>query len=161
MSKVYALSGVRAAYLCGPRHLMAELRSITPPWAVSLPAQVAAVAALNDGAYYRARYAETHCYREELAGGLTELGFQVVPGVANFLLCHLPAHAVPVSELVQRCRERQLFIRNVSNMGVNTQSVRIAVKDRATNQQMLQIIRDVLAPAPMTQQSITPSSAMV
>ena len=46
MSKVYALSGLRAAYLVAPRHLLEGLRAVTPPWAVSLPAQVAAVAAL-------------------------------------------------------------------------------------------------------------------
>ena len=39
MSKVYALSGLRAAYLCGPADIIAELRAITPPWAVSLPAR--------------------------------------------------------------------------------------------------------------------------
>src|SRR5205814_10473124 len=40
MSKVYALSGLRAAYLCGPAAEIRQLRAITPPWAVSLPAQV-------------------------------------------------------------------------------------------------------------------------
>src|SRR5207253_350152 len=89
MSKVYALSGVRAAYLCGPRHFMTELRAITPPWAVSLPAQVAAVNALHDPGYYQRRYAETHAQREFLAHELGGLGFDVTPGVANFLLCHL------------------------------------------------------------------------
>ena len=48
MSKVYALSGARCAYLCASPHLLETLRSITPPWAVSLPGQVAAVAALRD-----------------------------------------------------------------------------------------------------------------
>ena len=30
MSKVYALSGVRAAYLCGPAEMLEELRAMTP-----------------------------------------------------------------------------------------------------------------------------------
>jgi histidinol-phosphate/aromatic aminotransferase/cobyric acid decarboxylase-like protein len=50
MSKVYALSGMRAAYLCGPMDQLAELIPLTPPWAVSLVAQVAAVRALEDPA---------------------------------------------------------------------------------------------------------------
>ena len=37
MSKVYALSGARAAYLCAGAHQLEELRAITPPWVVSLP----------------------------------------------------------------------------------------------------------------------------
>ena len=144
MSKVYALSGVRAAYLCGPRHLMTELRAITPPWAVSLPAQVAAVNALREPAYYQRRCAETHAQRERLAQGLTRLGFDVVPGVANFLLCHFDNQPLSTTELVQRCREKKLFLRDVSNMGVNERAVRIAVKDEATNHRMLGIIAEVL-----------------
>ncbi|MBN2579475.1 MAG: aminotransferase class I/II-fold pyridoxal phosphate-dependent enzyme [Pirellulales bacterium] len=45
MSKAYALSGVRAAYLCAPKPIAQDLLSVTPPWAVSLPAQLAAVTA--------------------------------------------------------------------------------------------------------------------
>jgi histidinol-phosphate/aromatic aminotransferase/cobyric acid decarboxylase-like protein/GNAT superfamily N-acetyltransferase len=144
MSKVYALSGVRVAYLCGPRHLMAELRAITPPWAVSLPAQVAAVRALQDPSYYHQRYGQTHAHRENISRGLSELGFKVTPAVANFLLCQLPDGETSVSEFVRRCRDQKLFLRDVSNMGVNTRAVRIAVKDGPTNQRMLNIISGVL-----------------
>src|SRR6266850_1229630 len=90
MSKVYALSGARAAYLCAGPHQLEELRAITPPWVVSLPAQVAAVRALQDPEYYAARYRETGALREELADQLRSLSWEVVPGIANFLLCHLP-----------------------------------------------------------------------
>src|SRR5205085_1818420 len=65
MSKVYALSGVRSAYLCASPHLLERLRSITPPWSASLPAQVAAVAALQDESYYAARYRETDALRSQ------------------------------------------------------------------------------------------------
>src|SRR5207237_7922333 len=68
MSKVYALSGMRAAYLCACPELVAYLRRVTPPWTVSLPAQVAAVAALDEAPYYAARWAETRRLRQELAG---------------------------------------------------------------------------------------------
>ena len=59
MSKVYALSGVRAAYMVGPEAEIARLGRLIPPWAVSLPAQVAAVAALSSSDYYNAQYRRT------------------------------------------------------------------------------------------------------
>src|SRR6185369_14914809 len=90
MSKVYALSGARVAYLCSSPHQLEELKAITPPWVVSLPAQVAAVNALADPEYYAARYAETANLRVELATELSSLGLQVIPGIANFLLATLP-----------------------------------------------------------------------
>src|SRR5262249_33508080 len=88
MSKVYALSGARAAYLCGASGMMDDLRAINPPWAVGLLAQVAAVAAMQDPDYYAARYTETHRLRHELAEQISRfIGWEVLPGVANFLLC--------------------------------------------------------------------------
>ena len=38
MSKVYALSGLRAAYLCANPNNIRPLKRITPPWVISLPA---------------------------------------------------------------------------------------------------------------------------
>jgi histidinol-phosphate/aromatic aminotransferase/cobyric acid decarboxylase-like protein len=146
MSKVYALSGARVGYLCAGPHQLEELRAVTPPWAVGLLAQVAAVNALRDLDYYQARYAETHLRREELATGLEDLGWLVVPGVANFLMCHLPQLSVSVDSLIHECRQRGLFVRDASRMGsqLNNRSIRIAVKDRVTNLRMLQILQECL-----------------
>ncbi len=143
MSKVYALSGARAAYLCGAASVMEELRAINPPWAVSLLAQVAAVAALKDPEYYAARYAETHRLRDVLAERLSELtGWEVLPGVANFLLCHLPEDGPDAATVVKLCRARGLFLRDAGAMGraLGKHTLRIAVKDAETNERILRII---------------------
>ena len=78
MSKTYALSGARVAYLCAGPQQLESLRPLNPPWAVSLTAQVAAVNALGDADYYAAKHAETHLLRDELAGSLRSLGWQVI-----------------------------------------------------------------------------------
>lgn len=151
MSKVYALSGVRAAYLCGAAPILEALRAITPPWAVSLPAQVAAVTALQDPDYYAAKYAETHCLREELAEQLAErAGWEIIPGVANFLLCRLPADGPSAATVVKASRARGLFVRDAAVMGRNlgSHALRIAVKDRATNHKMLEILASDVASVP-------------
>jgi histidinol-phosphate/aromatic aminotransferase/cobyric acid decarboxylase-like protein len=138
MSKVYALSGMRCAYLCASPHLLERLRGITPPWAVGLPAQVAAVAALQDDPYYAARYRETHVLRQQLANGLAPM-MEVVPGTANFLLCHVESP----EEIVQRCRHEGLFIRG----GFGPRTIRIAVKDKETNERMVEILARACEPA--------------
>jgi len=140
MSKVYALSGVRAAYLCGPERMIADLRGITPPWSVSLPAQVAAVAALQDPEYYAARYAETHALRAQLAHELSQFhGWDILPGIANFILCHLPDAGPNAADLVAECRKHNLFIRDADAMGgkFGGRAIRLAVKAADTNQRML------------------------
>jgi len=144
MSKAYALSGVRAAYLCGPATLVAEASRWCPPWAVSLPGQIAACEALTSIDYYRARWRETAELRSELRAGLEAQDWDVVPGCANFLLCHLPEHAPDAATLVARLRTQGLFVRDVSGMGseLGPRAVRIAVKDRATNRRMLDLIAE-------------------
>ena len=143
MSKVYALSGARAAYLCAAPHQLEELRSVTPPWAVSLPAQVAAVKALQDPEYYAQRYRETHELRHELSEQLRSLGWEPVPGVANFILCDLPDDGPDAATVTVRCREKGLFLRDASGMGtgLGDRALRIAVKDREANRRMVEILR--------------------
>ena len=148
MSKVYALSGARAAYLCAPPAIAATLRAITPPWVVSLPAQVAGIHALAAADYYTARYAETHVLRAELATALRTIDAieEVTNGVANFLLCHLAPNAATAELLCARCRDHGLFLRELRSMSARDfpGTFRIAVKDRETNARMVAIIRVAL-----------------
>jgi len=146
MSKVYALSGARVAYLCAGPHQLEELHAITPPWVVSLPAQVAAVRALQSPDYYAVRYAETAALREVLAQDLRALGWEVFPGIANFLLCHLPESGPTAAEIVRRCREQDVFLRDAAVMGsqLGSHTLRIAVKDAAANQRMAETIQNAI-----------------
>lgn len=147
MSKVYALSGVRAAYLCAGRQQLEALRGLTPPWAVSLPAQVAAVMALQDPDYYAARYRETQALQAEFMDSLRPLNWELLPGVANFFLCHLPEDGPDAASLVAGCRARGLFLRDASTMSsaLGRHVLRVAVKDGPTNRRTLQILQEVVA----------------
>jgi histidinol-phosphate/aromatic aminotransferase/cobyric acid decarboxylase-like protein len=150
MSKAYALSGARAAYLCASPHQLEELRAFTPPWAVSLPAQLAAVRALEDPAYYSAKIAETHVLRAGLAEDLRKLGWEVIPGTANFLLAHLPESGATAAEVVRGAQAHDLFLRDAGPLGttLGERAIRVAVKDAATNQRMVQILSRCCHPGP-------------
>jgi histidinol-phosphate/aromatic aminotransferase/cobyric acid decarboxylase-like protein len=150
MSKVYALSGARVAYLCAGPHQLEEVRSITPPWVVSLPAQLAAIRALENPAYYTERYAETAILREHLAQALVALGIHVHPGVANFLLCELPAEGPDTATVVRACRCQGVFLRQVGNMGTQfgSHTVRIAVKDSTGNATIVAALAGALSRGP-------------
>jgi histidinol-phosphate/aromatic aminotransferase/cobyric acid decarboxylase-like protein len=146
LSKALALSGARVAYLCAGPHQLEALRAISPPWAVSLPAQVAAVKALQDGAYYATRYQETDQLRQQLRTELGKFRWEIIPSVTNFLLCHLPDDGPTAAALVAGCRGHGLFLRDASSMGTSLgdRAVRIAVKDAAINQRIVAILGKVL-----------------
>jgi histidinol-phosphate/aromatic aminotransferase/cobyric acid decarboxylase-like protein len=142
LSKGFALSGMRVAYLVGPPPLAAELRHATPPWCVGLPAQVAAVAALKSEAWYARRRARVHQWRASLrralASSLAGRGVRVEDSCANWLLCFLPA-PLRAAELVERCRREGVFLRDagatspVLGRGV----VRVAVRTPAENRRIV------------------------
>lgn len=143
LSKVYALSGLRAGYLCSPPHLLEELRALSPPWAVSLAAQIAAVYALESPDYYAMRYQETHELRDHLIKELLSLGIsEIIPGIANFVMFHLPTGCPNSSVVLESCRSHGVFLRDLSTVGVD--AIRVAVKDATTNERVLRSLAHAL-----------------
>lgn len=146
LSKIFALSGMRAGYLCGSPRLIGEVRRHTPPWEVSLPAQIAVVRALGEQDYYRARWEETANLRERLADSLMRLGLNVVEGTANFLLVHLTGVNTDAQQIIEACRSRGLYLRDLSSLDSNlgTTAFRIAVKSAEFNERMIAVLEESL-----------------
>ena len=145
MSKAYALSGLRAAYMVGPRPEIAKLAKLGPPWAVSLPAQVAAVAALSSGDYYNAQYRRTAELREQLAAELRDrCGIVAFPSVTNFLLCVLPAQTSDAADIVRRARTYEVFLRTGEeiHLSLGQRTIRIAVinKGPEMNRKIIEVL---------------------
>lgn len=150
MSKVYALSGMRVAYLCASPHQLVDLGLITPPWVVGLAAQVAAVRALEDATYYEEQYRQTHVMRAEMQGALRRIGIdEIVPGETNSLMFHLDNSQPSAAEVTGRAREEGVFLRNVSSMGsgLGERALRIAIKDRIGNERILRALQKGLCRA--------------
>ena len=152
LSKAYALSGARAAYLVGPEAEIAALRRRTPPWAVSLPAQVAAVHALAATDYYTKCWVQTHALRAGLAAQLRQAlsGCAVEESVANWLLLYLPASGPRATQLCAASAARGLFLRDLAptTTRFGTHAVRIAVKDAVTNQRIVAQLTEIYPHAP-------------
>jgi histidinol-phosphate/aromatic aminotransferase/cobyric acid decarboxylase-like protein len=149
MSKVYALSGMRVAYLCASPHQLLDLVSLTPPWVVGLAAQVAAVRALQDPAYYEKHYRSTHLLRGEMHDALRDIGIHdIVPGEANFLMFHLDETQPTGEQVIERARRAGVFVRDVESMGsdLGLRALRIAIKDPASNGRILQTLQQCVCP---------------
>ena len=146
MSKCYALSGLRVAYAVSQK--MADLRRFIPPWAVSLPGQLAAVAALRNPEYYNEQYDIIHQQRTVLSDKLGEQNFTVLPGVANFILTFLPEETQHTSStFIEACKEKGVFIRDAQNMGVTlgNNSVRFAIRSSHENERIVECVKEVLS----------------
>ena len=140
MSKVYALSGLRVGYLAGAPGTVRLLAKWIPPWAVSLPAQVAAVEALGDAPYYEEQYRETHLLRNEFICSLQmNPRIKVYPSITNFVLVETQSSA---QRIIECMRESNVYVRNCDSMGLRfaDRFIRIAVKRRPENARIAEVL---------------------
>ncbi|MEV1247465.1 histidinol-phosphate aminotransferase family protein [Nonomuraea sp. NPDC049750] len=148
LSKMYALSGLRAAYLAGPAELAAESRRWGPPWGLSLPAQIAAVHALRDPDYYAECWGRTRALRSGLAERLAGLGadLRVHESAANFALLTLPRSGPTAAGLVAACRRDGVFLRDLSPLSpaFEGRTVRITVRDPDANDRVVTTVATAL-----------------
>ena len=147
MSKVYALSGLRIGYLIAPVERTAELQRQTPPWAVDLPAQVAAIMALRDTEYYPKYWRETSQLRNQMVETLTGFGWEVSPSAANFVLADIRASGWETERLAGQLVARNIFVRAFpeGQEELRRYGLRLAVKDSATQARLLEAIAEVIS----------------
>lgn len=138
-TKNFALAGARVGYCLTENHaLMHKMSEGSQPWNVSLPAQAAGVAALQEWPWVlRAR----KIVREErtfLSQELPSLNISVCPSEANYLLLRAP---VGLDAALLR---RGIAIRNCENYpGLGPGWYRIAVRLHEENEALLEAMRRV------------------
>ena len=140
-TKLYAMAGVRLGYaLCSDAALLDKMRAADQPWAVSGLAQAAGLAALEETAYADSVRTLIADQRPRLAAGLRSLGLRVVDGQANYLLFRAPA------DFGAKLRRHGAVVRGCGNYpGLDETWYRTAVRTQKENEQLLKIMREVLA----------------
>ncbi len=89
-SKIYGLAGVRIGYGFAHEELIRNLLKVKLPFEPSTPAQAAGIAALSDKEFLHRSLEVNARGLRDLSKGLSELGIQVVPSEANFIMTVLP-----------------------------------------------------------------------
>lgn len=105
-SKIFGLAGARIGWLYGPDDVLDSVRRIALTFPVASPSVAAAVAALEDRAHTEFVHAANIEGRNWLSLQLTELGLEVVPSQANFVLVKFPDadHAASAADAALRAR---------------------------------------------------------
>lgn len=139
-TKLYAMPGLRLGYgICGEERLAEKIRDCMQAWNVSVPAQEAGIAALQEKEFVEKSVCfieqERDFLRESLEAGLAE---RVYAGEANYLLFEAP------KELYGALKEKGILIRDCKNYrGLQEGFYRIAVRSREENEQLLSVWRQL------------------
>lgn len=139
-TKSYGMAGLRLGYgLCGDSALLAAMSRTVQPWNVSLPAQAAGEAALDEGEFLEKTRELIREERGWLRARLEALGLWVCPSQANYLLLHSPR------PLFDPLLDRGILVRSCANYhGLGEGWYRVAVKRREENRALAEALAEVL-----------------
>ena len=147
VSKFYALSGMRIGYAVTSVRSAKQFQLETPPYIVSTPGQMAAIAAFESEDYYIDRVQETHHLRESFAARLNALpGLRVMPSNINCVLLDLKDTGWTAAEFWAEMQAQKLLCRDIGNQGLvdSSRYVRVAILNEENNEKMVTIISAVI-----------------
>jgi histidinol-phosphate aminotransferase len=141
-SKWAGLAGLRVGYGILPEWLAAQLWKIKQPYNVSVAAQEAAIASLEDAELLMERVALLVAERERLLPRLAELPFlRPLPSAANFILCRVEGR--PARELKLALEREGVLVRYYSS-ALLRDYIRVSVGTPEQSERLLTALRGVV-----------------
>ncbi len=140
LTKDFSIAGVRVGYLVADPALIRRLEAQRPPWTVSRLAQEAAIVAVSAQAesWLAQARAALASLREDLRGGLSRLGMNVLPSSVNFVVAHVARSATALRhELLLR---HHVVVRDCTSFGL-PQHIRLCVRAAPDQQKLLEAMR--------------------
>ncbi|MBU0485397.1 MAG: aminotransferase class I/II-fold pyridoxal phosphate-dependent enzyme [Proteobacteria bacterium] len=147
-SKIYGIPGLRLGFLAASRQNMARLGEQRKPWGVNRIAQIAGEFLCHqaDG-YVEDVISFLEKERPLFVEQLSSLpGVEVIPGVANFILCCLTGE-IRAPFVQEKMLAKGIMIRNCDNFsGLDDRYFRISMKSREINNRCVEVLREILTP---------------
>ncbi len=139
-SKAYGLAGLRVGYGLMHPQTAAVLHRVRQPFNVSLPAQAAACAALEDAEFLEDTLRTVHAGVDYLQAELASLGLECRPTQANFLMFRVPGDARAVYEALL---DRGVIVRPLGSYGYPDR-LRVSVGRAEENRRFVAALEEVL-----------------
>lgn len=143
MTKILGIPGVRLGYLCAQPQLLEELKQHQLTWELSCFAEAVALALPAHRAEMQADSIRNAKRRQMLISGLQELGIHVYPSQSA---CVLADFGRPVEAIAEALKAKKILVRSCMSFDDIDDGchLRLAVKDEASNQKLIESLREVL-----------------
>ncbi len=143
-TKLFGMPGLRVGCAVSDETTIAALRAVQEPWTVSIPAEHAAIAALQDWRHIKKTRRLVEKERDRLLAALRLLpGVEPFHSAANFIFFKFTS--TDASLIVEKLGLRGILVRDCSSFsGLDSRYVRIAVKKRRENDRLVRALRDLL-----------------
>ncbi|MGB3972592.1 MAG: histidinol-phosphate transaminase [Peptococcia bacterium] len=144
-SKSRSLAGLRVGFACGHKDLITALNRIKNSfnsYPLDRLAQVGAIAAIKDQAYFEETRQKVIKTRETVVPILRRLGFRVIDSLTNFVF--ISHNQVPAEELFQRLREKGILVRHYSLPRINNY-LRVTIGTETEMVQFCKALEEILS----------------
>lgn len=136
-SKIYALAGLRVGYGFFPEELASLVHRVRLPFNSTTVGQAAARASLGDAEQVRRSRESNAEGVSRLERALPEMGIQLTPTWANFVLARFKGSAVEAARTLER---RGIIIRPMTSFGLPAEFARISVGTRLENERLIEAL---------------------
>lgn len=143
LTKFFAMPGIRFGYgISKDSSLIEKIKSKQIPWNINCFAELAVKSVLQDEQYINKSLEwiseELPCFMKNLSE--IDIISEVYESKCNFVLCSL--RDVTGQQLYEYCLSKGIVIRRASNfLGLDDRFVRFAVKDRETNNKLINVLK--------------------
>lgn len=141
-SKLHGLAALRVGWAYAPEPIIDAIERIRAPFNVNIPAQLAAVASLDDDDFQRQSIELVRRWRPWLVQQLGGLGLDVTPSQANFILVGFPAGR-SAAEAEAFLARRGLIVRGLAGYGL-PDHLRLTIGREEHNRAMVEALADFL-----------------
>jgi histidinol-phosphate aminotransferase len=146
-SKIHGLAALRLGWLYGPAHIVDALNRIRGPFNVNAPAIAAGIAAIQDSAHVERSRAHNAHWLAWLTEEISNLGLDVTPSVANFVLIHFPTTGGRTARDADAFLTRRgLILRQVGAYKLPN-ALRMSVGSEEANRKVVQTLSEFLGGA--------------
>src|SRR5437588_5373215 len=143
-SKIYGLAALRLGWLYGPAHLVDVINRIRGPFNVNSAAMAAGVAAINDAAHVETARAHNEKWLAWLIDEIRQVGLEVTPSIANFVLIHFPqSKGRTAAEADHFLTRRGLILRRVAAYKLPN-ALRMTVGSEEANRLVVSALREFM-----------------
>ena len=138
-SKIYGLAGLRVGYGIAHPELVTALEKIRQPFNINLPAQTAALAALDDDEHVRKTRSNNFGGLDFYQRAFREMGLEYVPSAANFVLVRVKEG----QRVFEALQQQGVITRPMGGYGL-PEWIRISVGTPEQNSRCLAVLKAVL-----------------
>jgi len=139
-SKIYGLAGLRIGYSISHPNIADILNRVRQPFNTNMPAQAAALAAIDDQTHVKKSISLNALGLKQYAEAFKKLDLNFIPSIANFIAVNVNRNAMPVYDSLLR---EGVIVRPVASYNM-PEFLRITVGNLQQNERVLKALKKVL-----------------